>query len=35
VEVYLAKRKIWMKERDIVGQFYVGESGRIFFFGLR
>lgn len=35
VEAYLAKSKIWMKERDIVGQFYVGESGRIFFLGLR
>lgn len=35
VEAYLAKSKIWMTERDIVGQLYVGESGRIFFLGLR
>ncbi|EPO6702252.1 hypothetical protein ACUDWF_001390 [Pseudomonas aeruginosa] len=35
VEAYLAKSKILMKEQDIVGQLYVGESGRMFFLGLR
>ncbi|OLU16976.1 hypothetical protein BVH01_10460 [Pseudomonas sp. PA1(2017)] len=35
VETYLAKSKILMKDQDIVGQVYVGESGKIFFLGLR
>ncbi|WP_157687051.1 hypothetical protein [Pseudomonas alkylphenolica] len=35
VDAYLAKSKIWMAERDVVGQLYLGESGRVFFLGLR
>jgi hypothetical protein len=35
VEDFLANGKIWMKNRDIVGQVYLDISGRAFFLGLR
>lgn len=34
VEQFLAKGKIWIEDRDIVGQLYIGEQDYIFFIGL-
>ncbi|MBM1194260.1 hypothetical protein [Pseudomonas weihenstephanensis] len=35
IEAFLANGKIWLAERDVIGQLYVGESGKPFFLGLK
>ncbi len=34
VEKFLARNKIWLSELDVVGEVYVGESDKPFFFGV-
>ncbi|QXH72903.1 hypothetical protein KSS92_26905 [Pseudomonas atacamensis] len=35
VDAFLARKKVWLPERDVVGRLYQGEEGRIFFLGMQ